>query len=134
MTRKPLVAAAKTLTAQKMKKPLMENFIFCAVLFLQCACYWYYFYFSFFILCDNWKTLLFVKVYPYSGIVLTAMFLISLKPVVWKKSVFHAISPQQQPDRCSYQSFKIKLVMLLRGGSSAAATSKMECFVIIVND
>ena len=82
MTRKPLVAAAKTLTAQKMKKPLMENFIFCAVLFLQCACYWYYFYFSFFVLCDNWKTLLFVKVYPYSGIVLTAMFLISLKPVV----------------------------------------------------
>ena len=48
----------------------------------------------FFILCDNWKTLLFMKVCRYSEIFLSAMLLLSLKPVFWKKSVFHALSPQ----------------------------------------
>ena len=35
----------------------------------------------FFILCDNWKTLLFMKVCRYSEIFLSAMLLLSLKPV-----------------------------------------------------
>ena len=35
--------------------------------FLQCVCYWYNLLrWMFFILCDNWKTLLFMKVYRYS--------------------------------------------------------------------
>ena len=62
--------------------------------FLQCVCYWYNLLrWMFFILCDNWKTLLFIKVYRYCGIFLYAMLLLSLKPVFWKKSVFYALSP-----------------------------------------
>ena len=38
---------------------------------------------SIFILYDNWKTLLFIIVYRYSVIILTAMLLLSLKPVFW---------------------------------------------------
>ena len=48
----------------------------------------------FFILCDNWKTLVFLKIQHYSEIFLGAMLLLSLKPVFWKKSVFYALSPQ----------------------------------------
>ena len=63
--------------------------------FLQCVCYWYNLLrWMFFILCDNWKTLLFMKVCRYSEIFLSAMLLLSLKPVFWKKSVFYALSPQ----------------------------------------
>ena len=62
--------------------------------FLQCVCYWYNLLrWMFFILCDNWKTLLFMKVCRYSEIFLSAMLLLSLKPVFWKKSVFYALSP-----------------------------------------
>ena len=52
----------------------------------------------FFILCDNWKTLLFLKVFRYTEIFLTAMLLFTLKPVFWKKSVFYAAYPQLQYD------------------------------------
>ena len=63
--------------------------------FLQCVCYCYNLLrWMFFILCDNWKTLLFMKVCRYSEIFLSAMLLLSLKPVFWKKSVFYALSPQ----------------------------------------
>ena len=51
-----------------------------------------------FTLCDNWKTLLFVKVYRYFEIFLTTMLLLSLKPVFWEKPVFYAFSTQQQYD------------------------------------
>ena len=35
--------------------------------FLQCVCYWYdLLRWMFFILCDNWKTIFFIKVYRYS--------------------------------------------------------------------
>ena len=47
-----------------------------------------------FVLCDIWKTLLFIIVYSYSEIVLTTMLLLSLKPLFWRKSVFYALSPQ----------------------------------------
>ena len=47
-----------------------------------------------FVLCDIWKTLLFIIVYSYSEIVLTTMLLLSLKLLFWRKSVFYALSPQ----------------------------------------
>ena len=54
-----------------------------------------------FILCDNCEILLFVKVHRYSEIFLTAMLLLSLKPVFWKKFVFmrylHSISTMLIP-------------------------------------
>ena len=63
--------------------------------FLQCVCYWYNLLrWMFFILCDNWKTLLFMKVCRYSEIFLSAMLLLSLKTEFWKKSVFYTLSPQ----------------------------------------
>ena len=52
----------------------------------------------FFILCDTWKILLFMKVYRFFEILLSDMLLLSLKPVYCKKSVFYALSPQQQYD------------------------------------
>ena len=59
--------------------------------FLQCVCYYYNLLrWMFFILCDTWKKLLFMKVYRCSEIVLSAMLLLSLKPVYCKKSVFYA--------------------------------------------
>ena len=77
--------------------------------FLQCVCYCYNLLrWMFFILCDNWKTLLFMKVCRYSEIFLSAMLLLSLRPVFWKKSVFYTLFPRWQ-----YQSSKIKLIMLL---------------------
>ena len=64
-------------------------------LFLQCVCYWYnLLWWMFLILCDNWKTLLFIIVYHYPEIILTAMLLLSLKPVFWRKSAFYPLSPQ----------------------------------------
>ena len=51
-----------------------------------------------FILCDTWKTLLFMKVYRSSETVLSNMLLLSLKPVYCKNSVFYALSLQQQYD------------------------------------
>ena len=48
--------------------------------------------------CDNWKTLPFIKVYHFSKVILTAMLLLSLKTVFWKKSVFYALFPQKQCD------------------------------------
>ena len=63
--------------------------------FLQCVYYCYNLLrWMFFVLCDNWKTLLFMKVCRYSEIFLSAMLLLSLKPVFWKKSAFYALSPQ----------------------------------------
>ena len=47
-----------------------------------------------FILCDNWKTLISIIVYFYSDILFTAMLLLSLKPLFWRKSVFYALPPQ----------------------------------------
>ena len=46
--------------------------------------------------CDNLKTLtiLFMKVYRYSEVFSTAMLLVSLKPVFWKGSLFHALFPR----------------------------------------
>ena len=52
--------------------------------FLQCVCYWYYL-LCFFILCDNWETLLFILVCRYFEIVSTAMLLLFLKPVFCQK-------------------------------------------------
>ena len=41
----------------------------------------------FLIPCDNWKTLLFMKVYRYAEIYLTAMMLVSFKPFFKNNSV-----------------------------------------------
>ena len=71
-THKPLkVAAAKTL--------------FSSAYVIGTTCFDEYF----FILCDNWKTLLFMKVYLYSEIFLSVMLLLCLKPGFWKKSAFY---------------------------------------------
>ena len=54
--------------------------------FLQCLCYCYNLLgWRFFILCDNWKKMLFMKVCRYSEIFLSAMLLLSLKPVYLKE-------------------------------------------------
>ena len=45
-------------------------------------------------LSDNWKTLLFIKVFCYSKIFLIAMLLLSLQTVIWKKFIFHVLYPQ----------------------------------------
>ena len=67
----------------------------CKNLFLQCVCYCYNLLrWMFFILCDKWKTLFFMKVCRCSETFLSAMLLLSLKPVFWKKSIFYALSPQ----------------------------------------
>ena len=67
--------------------------------FLQYVSYWYnLLQWIFFILCDNWKTLFFMKVCRYFEIFLSTMLLLSLKPVFWKKSVFYALPPQYQHD------------------------------------
>ena len=63
--------------------------------FLQCVCYYYNLLrWMFFILCDTWKKLLFMKVYRCCEIVLSAMLLLSLKSAYFKKSVFYDLSPQ----------------------------------------
>ena len=95
-THKPLkVPAARTL--------FFSVYVIATTCFDQC----------FFILCDTWKTLLFLKVYRSSETVLSDMLLLSLKPVYCKKSVFYALSPQQQCDVNMMLSSKIKLIMLL---------------------
>ena len=67
--------------------------------FLQCIYYCYNLLRSmFFILYDTWNTLLFMKVYRSSETVLREMLLLSLKPIYCKKSLFYALSPQQQYD------------------------------------
>ena len=76
----------------KRSKPQTFKSGSCKSLFLQYVCYWYnLLWWIFFILCDNWKTFLFIIVYRYSEIVLTAMLLLSLKAVFWRKSVFYVI-------------------------------------------
>ena len=68
------------------KQQLQKNF-------LQCVCYrcnllrW-----MFFVPCDNWKTLFFLKVCRYSEIFSTAILPFSLKQVFWKKSVFYGLN------------------------------------------
>ena len=80
--------------------------------FLQCVFYWYNLHWwMFFILCDNWKTLLFIIVYSYSEIVchVVAFFEGS---VLKEIHIFCVISTIME--WCQYQSFKIKLIMLLK--------------------
>ena len=62
----------------------------CKNLFLQCVCYWYSL-FRWMILfpCDNWKTLLFIKVYSYSEGHVIAFFETS----VWKKFTLAVLIP-----------------------------------------
>ena len=63
--------------------------------FLQCVCYCYsLLQWIFFILCDNWKALLFIILCGYFEIIITNILLLSLKPVFWRKFVFYALSPQ----------------------------------------
>ena len=84
-----LLLCLKRNNPQTFKSGSCENFI------LQCVCYCYnLFRWMFFILCDNWKTLLFMKVCHYSETFLSAMLLLSLKSVFWKKSAFYVLSPQ----------------------------------------
>ena len=69
--------------------------------FLQCVCYWYNLLrWMFSILCGNWKTLLFIKIYHYSEIVLTAMFLL----VFWRKSVLYSLSQRKFQSKADYAS------------------------------
>ena len=65
----------------------------CKNLFLQRVWCWYKLLrWMYFVLCDNRKTLLFLKVYCYSEIFLTAMLLLFFKKVFWKKCVLYAFS------------------------------------------
>ena len=62
--------------------------------FLQRVFYWYILLrWIFFIQCNNWKTLFFIKVYRYSKVFLMAMLLLSLKQVSWNKYIFYRLSP-----------------------------------------
>ena len=61
----------------------------CNNYFLQWVCYCYnLLWWMFFIPCNNWKTLLFTKVYRYSDMFLTTPLLLSLRPVLWKSPFF----------------------------------------------
>ena len=62
--------------------------------FPQRVFYWYILLrWIFFIQCNNWKTLFFIKVYRYSKVFLMAMLLLSLKQVSWNKYIFYRLSP-----------------------------------------
>ena len=69
-----------------LQKKQLQNY------FLQCVCYrcsllrW-----MFFVPCDSWKTLFFLKVCRYCEIFTTAILSFSFKQVFWKKSVIYAI-------------------------------------------
>ena len=75
--------------------------------FLQCACYWHNFD-SMNVFYSMWqlKDSTFHKSLSLLRDFLTARFLLSLRPVFWKKLVFYLIS--KITVRCWYQSFKIK--------------------------
>ena len=61
----------------KRNNPQTFTSISCKSPFLQCVCYWYKLLrWMFLISCDNWKTLLIIKVYRYSEIFLTTMLLL----------------------------------------------------------
>ena len=61
--------------------------------FLQCVCYWYdLLRWMFFILCDNWKKLLFKKFSVTLRTFPTTMLLVSLKEVFQKRSIIYVIS------------------------------------------
>ena len=60
--------------------------------FLQCVCYrCNLLRLMFFVLCDSWKALFFLKVCRYCEIFTTAILPFSFKQVFWKKSVIYAI-------------------------------------------
>ena len=60
---------------------------------LQSVCYrWNLLRWIFLIPCDKWRTLFFLKACRYFKIFSTAIFLLSLKQVFWKKSLFYIIS------------------------------------------
>ena len=78
---------------KKPKVKRLKNIDRLAELFLQCLCYrcnllWW----MFFVPCDNWKALFFLKVCRYCEIISTAILSFSLKQVFWKKPVFYVIS------------------------------------------
>ena len=90
----------------------------CKKLFLQCASYWYNLLgVMFFIPCGNSKTLVFLEKFI---VILrffpTAMFLHSLKQVIWKKSVFIShlqnnnamLIPKFQNEPLAYFSFYLQ--------------------------
>ena len=58
--------------------------------FLHCVCFLASM--NLFISRDDWKKLLFIKVYRYYSVFSSAMLLLSLKYILWKKSVFYVIS------------------------------------------
>ena len=68
------------------KQQLQKIFLQCV--YYRCNLLWW----MFFVPCDNWKTLFFLKVCRYCEIFSTAILSFSLKQVFWKKSVFYAIS------------------------------------------
>ena len=58
----------------------------CKKPFLQSVCYWFnLLWWLFFILCDNWNTLFFIKISPFSEGFLTATFLLSLNKCFKRK-------------------------------------------------
>ena len=76
--------------------------------FLQCVCYrCNSLQGMFFIPCGNWKTLFFIKFCRYFEISSSALLLLSLKQVFWKKIVFYVTSTITV--QCLCQSSKIKL-------------------------
>ena len=72
----------------------------------------------FFILCGNWKTLFFKKVYRYIKNVLTAMLLLSLKSVFEGSSYFIRYHPSNFTmlipnfqNKADYASSKLTLIL-----------------------
>ena len=63
-------------TIHKSSKMATAKKLFSSVYIFRTTCFDGWFFLS-----DNWKTLIFMKVYRSSDIVLSAMFLLSLKPV-----------------------------------------------------
>ena len=109
-----------TLSVKKIThKPLKGS---CKSSFLQCVCYCYnVLRWMFFNLCDSWKTLLFIKVYRCSAIFLSAMLLLSLKLVFWKKSLISAMT---------ISKFKNKVVtnFTLVNSSNFFFTNEIFCY------
>ena len=67
----------------------------CKKCFIRCLCSWYNLLRSMFLkLCDNWKTLFFIRAYCYSEFLSNTVFFCALKQVFWKKAILSLLSLQ----------------------------------------
>ena len=84
----------------------------CKKPFLQSVCYWFnLLWWMFFILCDNWNTLFFIKTSPFSEVFWTATSLFLWTSVLKENHILYLISTIT--GRCWYQSSTIKLLYII---------------------